>query len=56
MGLEPSSVALWGEEDSGGEGRKRDVLNARHGGTKDWPDEELREAPSWLCRMAYDTC
>ena len=39
----------------GGE-RKRDVLDARRGGTRDRADEERREAPSWLCHMAYDTC
>ena len=42
-----------GGEDSEGEGRKRGVLDVRRGGTRDMADEDRREAPSWLCHMAY---
>jgi hypothetical protein len=42
-----------GGEDSEGEGRKRGVLDVRRGGTRECADEDRREAPRWLCHMAY---
>jgi hypothetical protein len=42
-----------GGDDSDGEGRKRGVLDVRRGGMRECADEDRREAPSWLCHMAY---
>jgi hypothetical protein len=42
-----------GGEDSEGDGRKRGVLDVRRGGIRECADEDRREAPSWLCHMAY---
>jgi hypothetical protein len=42
-----------GGDDLEGDGRKRGVLDVRRGGTRECPDEDRQEAPSWLCHMAY---
>jgi hypothetical protein len=42
-----------GGNDSEGEGRKKDVLDVRRGGTRECTDEDRREAPRWLCHVTY---